>query len=103
MNSSKDNKFGPPIRISQIMDGRPWGGMEAIPGPDIAVIVAQYWPAYKDTTHDYFVRNVKVSRTSITREDKGRMYRWCIFPDGRTMLVNEGNIRSKPIKKGYAA
>ena len=99
---SNDNKFAPPIRLSQITDGHPYGGQPALPGPDIAVIVAQWGPAYKDTTHEYFVRGVRVSRTTITEESNGRLYRWCLFPDGRTMLVNEGNIRSKRINKGYA-
>lgn len=83
-----DNKFGPPIRISQIKE-------------DIAVIMVQWGPAYKDTTHVFFVRNVPVSRTTITEEIDGRLYRWCVFPDYRVMLVNEGNIRSKRMLKGY--
>jgi hypothetical protein len=83
-----DNKFGPPIRISQIPE-------------DIAVIVAQWGPAYKDTTHVFFVRNVQVARTTITEEIDGRLYRWCVFPDNRVLLVNEGNIRSKRMIKGY--
>ncbi len=102
MSIVQDNKFGPPIRISRIENGRPFGGQPALPGPDIAVIVAQWGPAFKDTTHNYFVRSVQVSRTTITEESGGRLYRWCLFPDGRVMLVNEGNIRSKRINKGYA-
>jgi hypothetical protein len=88
MSIVDDNKFGPPIRISQIPE-------------DIAVIVVRFEPAYKDTTHCFFVRNVPVSRTSIVEEAGGRLYRWCVFPDGRVMLVNEGNIRSKKLNKGY--
>ena len=85
-----DNKFGPPIRISKI-DG------------DISVIVAQWGPAFKDTTHAFFVRNMPVSRTTITETHGERLYRWCMFTDGRVMLVNEGNIRSKRLNKGYAS
>lgn len=104
MSIVQDNKFGPPIRISGIREGKPFGGQPALPGPDIAVIVAQWGPAFKDTTHNYFVRGVQVSRTTITEESGGRLYRWCMFHDGtnRVMLVNEGNIRSKRIYKGYA-
>lgn len=89
MTIADDNKFGPPIRISQIPE-------------DIAVLVARWGPAYKDTTHVFFVRNVQVGRTTITEEHGGRLYRYCQFPDGRVMLVNEGNIRSKRMNKGYA-
>jgi hypothetical protein len=83
-----DNKFGPPLRYSQIPE-------------DIGVIVAQWGPAYKDTTHEYFVRGVRISRTTITEEKDGRLYRWCLFHDGsgRTMLVNEGNIRAKKLSR----
>lgn len=84
-----DNKFGPLTRISRIPE-------------DISVIVAQWGPAYKDTTHVFFVRGVPISRTTITQEHGGRLYRWCVFPDYRTMLVNEGNIRSKRMIKGYS-
>ena len=102
MSIVQDNKFGPPIRISRIENGHPFGGQPALPGPDIAVIVAQWGPSFKDATHDFFVRGVRISRTTITEESNGRLYRWCVFPDGRVMLVNEGNIRSKRrISKGY--
>jgi hypothetical protein len=63
------------------------------------VIVAQWHPAYKDTTHSFFVRGVPVSRTSVTQEAGGRLYRWCVFPDYRVMLVNEGNLTSKRLNK----
>lgn len=102
MSIVSDNKFGPPIRLSGITNGYAYDGQPALPGPDIAVIVAQWGPSFKDTTHTYYVRGVQVSRTTITEESGGRLYRWCLFPDGRTMLVNEGNIRSKRISKGYA-
>ena len=84
-----DNKFAPPIRLSQIPE-------------DISVIVASWGPPYKNTTHAYFVRHVPVARTTITEEHGGRLYRYCEFPDHRVMLVNEGNIRSKKLTRGYA-
>lgn len=91
-------KFAPVIQISQIRNGQRWGGEDAIPGPDIAVIVAVWGPLHSDKTHEYFVRKVPVCRTSITELDNGRRYRWCMFPDGRVMKVNEGNISSRKIK-----
>lgn len=90
MSIVDDNKFGPPIRISQI-DG------------DIAVIVASWGPPYKDTTHAFYVRLKPIARTTITEEHGGRLYRWCEFPDHSVKLVNEGNIRSKKLTKGYAS
>jgi hypothetical protein len=90
MTTNSDSKFCPPIRISRIEE-------------DISVVVAQWGPAYKDTTHAFFVRNVPVSRTTITEEHGGRLYRWCVFPDFRVMLVNEGNIRSKKLGVGQHA
>lgn len=88
-NIVNDNKFGPPIRTSQI-DG------------DVSVIVAQWGPPFKDSTHDYFVRGTRVSKTNIKEESNGRLYRWCLFPDGAVQLVNEGNIYGKRVTKGYA-
>jgi hypothetical protein len=82
MTTNPDSKFKPLIRISQIED-------------DVAAIVTVWGPLHKDTTHNHFVRGVPVSRTSITEESNGRMYRWCVFPDFRVMLVNEGNIIAK--------
>lgn len=86
-----DTKFAPVIRISGLNTGTK--------DADIAVIVAQWHPAYKDTTHSFFVRGMPVSRTSITQEAGGRLYRWCVFPDYRVMLVNEGNLTSKRLNK----
>jgi hypothetical protein len=95
-----DTKFAPVIVLSQIKDGRDFGGQAGKPGPDIAVIVEQWHPMYRDTTHAHFVRGVPVSRTSMTEEHGGRRYRWCVFPDDyRVMLVNEGNISSKRIQR----
>jgi hypothetical protein len=93
-----DTKFAPIIRISQIKDGRQYAGQAGIPGPDIAVIVAQWGPLHTDKTHTYNVRGVPVCRTTITELSNGRMYRWVMFPDGRVMKVNEGNISSRKIK-----
>ena len=81
-----EKKFVPVKRISQI-EG------------DVLAVVAVWGPMQKDETHDHFVRGVPVSRTSMHYEDKGRMYRWCVFPDGRVMAVNEGNIVAKRVRR----
>lgn len=81
-----NTKMVPVKRISQI-EG------------DVLAVVAVWGPMHKDETHEHFVRGVPVSRTSMHFEDKGRMYRWCRFPDGRTMVVNEGNIVAKKIRR----
>ena len=86
-----DTEFAPVIRYSSLNAGTK--------DADIGVIVAQWHPAYKDTTHAFFVRGVPVSRTSVTQEAGGRLYRWCVFPGYRVMLVNEGNLVSKRILK----
>lgn len=93
-----DTRFAPVIVISQIQDGRRYGGQESLPGPDIAVIVAIWGPSYQDKTHTYNVRGVPVGRTTVSETRGGRIYRICVFPDGRTMWVNEGNISSRKIK-----
>lgn len=49
--------------------------------------------------HHYTVRGVPVSPVGETTVDHRNIcYRYCVFPDGRRMLVNEGNIRSTKIK-----
>lgn len=86
-----DTKFAPVIRISGLNAGTK--------DADIAVIVAQWHPALRDTTHQFFVRGVPVSRTTITQECAGRLYRWCVFPGYRVMLVNEGNLTSRRLQR----
>lgn len=93
-----DSRFTAPIRLSQIQNGRTYGGQPGLPGPDIAVIVASWGPSHGDKTHTYYVRGVPVGRTTVGKVDNSRMYRWCIFPDGSWQLVNEGNITWRLIK-----
>lgn len=56
---------------------------------------ASYGPSQWNLTHDVTVRGVPVQKLNIRYSDKGRMYSWCVFPDGRVMAVNEGNIWAK--------
>lgn len=46
--------------------------------------------------HDTFVRGVKVCKLSIREGDN---HVWCLFPDGRTMIVAEKNIRAIKLSK----
>lgn len=67
---------------------------------DIVVCVAIWGPPHRTADHEYSVRGVPVSPTMQTVVDeKGRSYRWCVFPDHRVMLVNEGNIRERKVGK----
>jgi len=69
-------------RISQIED-------------DVLVHVVSWGPLTADITHWYTVRGVTINRTAIRKQNPGgQWFRLCIFPDGREMYVNEGNIRS---------
>lgn len=55
---------------------------------------------YQATTwqqqHDTFVRGVRVCKLSIRVGDN---HVWCLFPDGRTMIVAEKNIRAIKLSK----
>lgn len=57
-------------------------------------IRATWGPSIWAQWHACFVRNVPVEKiTSGEVDTRGISYAWCRFPDGRVMLVNEGNIR----------
>lgn len=59
-------------------------------------IRASYGPNGWEKHHDCFVRGVRVSKLRISETaPNGKMYTWCLFPDGRIMLVGEGNITAK--------
>jgi hypothetical protein len=49
----------------------------------------------------YSVRGVAVSVCNLDPvvDKAGRAYRWCVFPDGRVMLVNAGNILERKVGK----
>jgi hypothetical protein len=61
---------------------------------DIYVIAASYGPSPKERVIHHTERGVAVQTLRIHKIEKGRHYRECVFPDGRVMWVNEGNIRS---------
>ena len=65
------------------------------------VIVASYGPSMWDRTHHCTVRGVPVHklRHGNSTDDRGVAYCRCVFPDGRVMLVNEGNIRVKKLNR----
>ena len=67
---------------------------------DIVVCAAVWGPPHRAAHVTYFVRGVEVAPTGQTYQDQqGRSYRWCVFPDYRVMLVNEGNIRERKVGK----
>lgn len=50
--------------------------------------------------HQCSVRGVPVEKAAMGLIDKRSIcYAWCMFPDGRVMLVNEGNIRIKKVSR----
>ncbi len=52
-----------------------------------------------DLFHHCTVRGVPVAVFGATIvSDANRCYRKCMFPDGRVMIVNEGNIRITKVK-----
>lgn len=61
---------------------------------DIYVIAASYGPSPKERVIKHTVRGVAVQTLRIHKIENNRHYRECVFPDGRCMWVNEGNIRS---------
>ena len=66
---------------------------------DIGAIVASWGPDIKDVVFLFTVRGIEVSRLRIVKEDRGRMYRLCVFPDFTHRWVNEGNLVQKRIAR----
>jgi hypothetical protein len=67
---------------------------------DDVVVCAAVWAPHRAAHVEYSVRGVPVAPTERTHVDQqGRSYRWCVFPDYRVMLVNEGNIRERKVGK----
>lgn len=54
-------------------------------------IAASYGPSEWVRRHVCTVRGVLVSKLSIR---EGEKHVWCLFPDGRTMIVAEANIHA---------
>lgn len=64
---------------------------------------ASYGPSPWVQQHRCFVRGVPVCKLAIREGDN---HVWCLFPDGRTMLVAEKNIKAikrKGVSDGQAA
>lgn len=67
------------------------------PEIDIRMIVG---PTVWERSHRCSVRGVAVEKIGRgVPDDRGISYVWCRFPDGRVMLVNEGNIRVKKLNR----
>lgn len=59
---------------------------------------ASFGPSLWDLTHECKVRGLLVQKLGRgVSDNRGISYVRCIFPDGRTLLVNEGNIHVKKI------
>ncbi len=54
-------------------------------------IVASYGPSPWVQQHICYVRGVRVCKLALREGDK---HVWCLFPDGRTMIVAEANIKA---------
>lgn len=54
-------------------------------------IRASYGPSPWVQQHDCSVRGVPVSKLALREGDN---HVWCLFPDGRTMIVAEANIKA---------
>lgn len=68
---------------------------------DIWVVVASWGPLIRDEFYEYTVRGVVVNPLESDRraDSRGVVYRWCIFPGNRKMLVNEGNLHRRRVGK----
>lgn len=60
-------------------------------------IAASYGPSPWVQQHRCMVRGVRVCKLAIREGDN---HVWCLFPDGRVMLVAEKNIRATKLSKG---
>lgn len=90
MTQLKNKAYGPPATL-----------VYAEPQYDIRVV---WGPRTWDFFHRVTVRGVEVYQLGETIVDSRDIcYRRCAFPDGRIMLVNEGNIRIQKVKfNGHA-
>lgn len=59
-------------------------------------IRATYGPSQWVENHDCFLRGVRITKIAIR---EGDLHVWCLFPDGRTMIVAEANIDVVKLKK----
>lgn len=85
------------------MDDRVIRQVSTIP-EDQSRVVAIWGPLGKDLANVFTVRGVEIQRLDVTKtNDRGQIHRLCIFPDGREMWVNEGNIitRRRPDRFHY--
>jgi len=69
--------YGPPATL--IASNREWD------------IVVSYGPSAWNQQHDCFLNGVPITKTSIREGDH---HVWCLFPDGRVMIVREEKIKA---------
>lgn len=76
-------------------------GKDPLEPPPIAAeqefnTAASYGPSPWVQQHHCEVRGVRVCKLALR---EGEHHVWCLFPDGRTMIVAERNIRASFIKR----
>lgn len=59
-------------------------------------IVASYGPSPWVQQHRCEVRGLRVDKLAIREGDN---HVWCLFPDGRTMIVAEANIKASKLSR----
>jgi hypothetical protein len=59
-------------------------------------IRASYGPSPWVQQHVCYVRNVRVDKLALREGDN---HVWCLFPDGRIMIVAEANIKAVKLKR----
>lgn len=68
---------------------------------DIWIVAGSFGPSVRDEFHEFTVRGVSVCPLESNKvvDHRGVAYQWCVFPDGRIMLVNAGNIIARKVGK----
>ncbi|MFI5397639.1 MAG: hypothetical protein ACHQ9S_19040 [Candidatus Binatia bacterium] len=92
----KDRRFYAPPTPADQEARRRAAGSQALEPPVVAKdpeydIRASYGPSPWVQQHDCSVRGVPVSKLALREGDK---HVWCLFPDGRCMIVAEANIKA---------
>lgn len=92
--------YGPPPAGYQDLRRRLCGKDPLEPSPIASErefkIAASYGPSPWNQQHVCEVRGTPVSKTSVREGDN---HVWCMFPDGRVMIVAEKNIRAIKVKR----
>jgi hypothetical protein len=92
--------YGPPPAGYQELRHRLCPGQPLEPPPVACEqefnIMASYGPSQWVRKHHCEVRGVPVQKLAIR---EGEHHVWCLFPDGRTMIVAERNIKVRSLNE----